>query len=193
MTTSLWMTLVAAVAQLGPDAVARLDQRTGARRALGLRGAGPALRLELPLRELPAHRVAASDLEVRSAGGATERARVRPALRRARGHVVRALAQLGHVHTHQERLGGVRGDVDRRCADQCSAGLAAHHTHAHLGARGPACLVGDDAGQVAGLRARGQRAELRHADTRRMRRGRGREQRGRQITPAPARLKPFSG
>src|SRR5215207_3419611 len=50
--------LVTAVAQLGPHAVARLDQRASAGRALGLRGASSALRLELPLRDLAAHRVA---------------------------------------------------------------------------------------------------------------------------------------
>ena len=172
--------LVAAVAELRPHAVARLDERARAGRALGLRRAGLARRLELPLRELAAHRVAASDLEVGGARGAAERALVGAALRRARGHVVGALLQAGHLDAHQEGLRAVRGDVDGRLADQRPAGLATHHAHAHLGAGGPVTFVGDDAGQVAGLGARRQRADLRHPDARGMCRGCGGEHRDRQ-------------
>jgi hypothetical protein len=135
-----------------------------------LAGGASVLRLERLRGELALQRVAALDLEVGGARGAAERARVRAALRRARGDVVGALLQARrHLDVDQEALAGVRGDVHRRPADQRSAGAAPHHAHADDGLGGAAGLVGDQTGQVAGAGARRQRAQRRDADAGRLR------------------------
>ena len=161
--------LVAAVAELGPDAVAGLDERARAGGADGrLRGAGFALPAASNCFCASLPRTGSPPLIFRSAALVAQPSLPlsATALRRARGDVVGALLQARHLDADEEALRGVRGDVDLRAPDQRTARAAAHHAQADVGGGGAVTVVGDDAGQVAGLGSRRQRTDRRHPDPR---------------------------
>ncbi len=155
---------VAAVAELGPDARARLGERVRAGAAgLGLRGLRRGIGLQVRLdRFLAADRDAAADQGVLGRRGAAHRARVAVALGRTGRQVVVPAAQAGRERDLDAVVGQrLRGHADGRRPDDAGLHPGTHQAHRDLRAARGGRVVVDRTGERPGRRTRLQRAQCR--------------------------------